>query len=152
MKKRVNLLKIVIILTMIFFLLVTGLFTFLVITAKHKAELSGHGILLSMVVLYLIDILVANSVINGFGLLKLVREDQLITVTAGNKLTKITRNSLVILLFSFGFLPMFYSFAQLSDAPGLMIIGCLFICIFFAIFSVSWFFDGLLQKSIRGIK
>lgn len=61
---------------------------------------------------------------------------------------QVSRASGVIFFLSLGILPMFYRWADLGDAPGVMLIGLVICLVFFTMVLLSVSFSKLYQKAL----
>ncbi|GKQ43328.1 hypothetical protein RD055328_12510 [Companilactobacillus sp. RD055328] len=147
MRKRVNLLKIVVILATLGFFIMGAVFTMIVVLGNPDI-MWKNSVYLTLVMVYLIDILALSTGITLYKLLNLINHGQLVSEDSLTKMKRISTNLLFITIFSIGILPMFYNFAQESDAPGVMGLGFLMFGIALTVYSISWVLEGLLRSNL----
>lgn len=147
MKNKISFLQLMTIGVTVLFFLLSIVFSVVVFNG-HPDNLWKNSVYLSLTMVYLIEILLISNGINGVQLLNKVKKQELKTPEALTKLSRIAKNSLLIAVFSVGFLPMFYNFAQGDDAPGVMAIGLIIVFFTVAVYSVVSVLESLLKQEM----
>lgn len=151
MKNKINLLRIVLGLATLAFVLI-GFASTMIVLHGHPKIMWENAVYVSLIMAYLIIILAINTAINGFGLLTNIDRNELISANSLIKLHRITRNLMLITIFSVGFLPMFYNFTQQSDAPGVMGIGFFIFGLALGFYSLFQVLEGLMKNKMESKK
>lgn len=149
MRRKILFLNIIIIVTILVFILFGGLFTTQVLTSENKELFFKNGIYLSLVVVWLIEILIGYIAFNLEKLLKQIANEKLFSDYALMIFRKIKFTILTIGIVSIGFMSMFFHFADNDDAPGVVLLGLGIVFIPFAIFVFCEVLESILKSAIK---
>lgn len=149
MRRKIFFLNIIIVITVLVFVLFGSLFTTQVLTSVNKDLFYENGIYLSLVIVWLIEILIMYIAFNLERLLKQLVNGRLFSDYALMIFKKIKFAILTIGIVSIGFMPMFYNFADSDDAPGVILFGLGIVFIPFAVYIFCEVLESILKSAIE---